>query len=112
MEQWFAPPVFELRVKSTVSFWRYINDRQAKLKLDNNSPFLQRSGTKNLVSKLPRAASALPKMFTVKDNGGAILQKRFLPNPESDERLMIDRGKIYSDILVPVSDLFPIDNTS
>lgn len=105
-------PVFELRVKSRVSFWRYINDRQAKLKLDNNSPFLQRSGTKNLVSKLPRAASALPKMFTVKDNSGVILQKKNLPNPDSDERITIDQGKIYSDILVPVSDIFPLDNTS
>jgi hypothetical protein len=106
------PPVFELRVKSRISFWRYINDRHSKLKLDNNSPFLQRSGIKNLVSKLPRTASALPKMFTVKDNNGVILQKKFLPNPDSDERIMIEQGKMYSDIVIPVSDIFPLENTS
>ena len=102
-------PVFEVRVKSRSAFWRFINDRQGKLKVDAGSSFLQRDGTNNLVSRLPRNASALPAMFTVKDKFGNITEEKFLPNPLSDERISIEGQKIFSDILVAQSTLFPVD---
>ncbi len=104
-------PVFELRIKSRYCFWRYINDRNAVLKVDAGSPFLQRDGTNNLASKLPRNASALPRMFTIKDNTGKITEEEFLPNPEEESQVIIEGQKFYKDILVPQSSMFPVDTS-
>lgn len=104
-------PVFEIRAKSRTSFWRYINDRNAVLKVDTGSPFLQRDGTNNLASKLPRNASALPRMFTVRDNTGKITEEEFLPNPEADSLVIIEGQKFYKNIIVPQSSMFPVDTS-
>jgi hypothetical protein len=104
-------PVFEVRVKSRSAFWRYINDRNAVLKVDLTSSFLQRDGTNNLASKLPRNASALPRMFTVKDNTGKITEEEFLPNPEEESQIIIEGQKFYKNILVPQSSMFPVDTS-
>jgi len=103
---------FEVHIKSRLSFWRYINDRQGILNANASPPFLARFGTNDLASILPRPASALPRKYTIKDDNGKITQDKYLPNPESDQRLTIEGGIFYSDILVPKSDLFPLDNTS
>jgi hypothetical protein len=105
-------PVFEVRIKSRISYWRYRNDHQGKLAVSAAPQFLARSGTNDLVSLVPRPASALPRKYTIRDQNGTIKQEKYLPNPESDERFTIEAGTVYSDILVPKSDLFPLDNTS
>lgn len=106
-----SAPVFEMRVKSRSAFWRYINDRNAVLKADSGSPFLQRDGSKNLASKLPRNASALPRMYTIKDSTGKIIEEEFLPNPRVGDGIIIEGQKLYTDIIVPQSSLFPVDTS-
>jgi len=104
-------PVFEVRVKSRATFWRYINDRNGILKDDISPSFLQRDGTNNLASLVPRNASALPRMFTIKNSSGNITKQQFLPNPETDGQITIEGQKIYTDIPVPQSSLFPLDTS-
>ena len=104
-------PVFEVRIKSRATFWRYINDRNGVLKTGISPSFLQRDGTRNLASLVPRNSSAVPRMFTKKDNSGKITEQKFLPNPESDGRITIEGQKMYTDILVPDTSLFPLDTS-
>ena len=102
-----SAPVFEIRIKSRSTFWRYINDKNGKLKIDNNDPFLERAGN-NLVTKIPKPASYLTTAF--KNINDQTLH--YLPNPESNERIMIDGGKVYTDVRVPESKMFPLEDTS
>jgi hypothetical protein len=104
-------PVFELRIKSRATFWRYINDRNGVLKAGISPSFLQRDGTRNLASLVPRNSSAVPRMFTKKDNSGKITEQKFLPNPETDGQITIEGQKMYTDILVPNTSLFPLDTS-
>jgi hypothetical protein len=99
-------PVFEVRVKSRINYWRYINDKSGKLKTDSSDPFLEREGNNNLVSKTPRPASYLLTLY--KDDNDNTL---YLPNPVSDERITIEGRKLYADILVPESKMFPLDTS-
>lgn len=98
-------PIFEIRFKSRIIYWRYINDRAAKLKADGSNVFLNKEGT-SLVSKKPRAASCMPTLFKAADNSF-----HYLPNPLQDENIKVEGRKIYTDILVPESKLFPIDTS-
>ncbi len=104
-------PVFEVRIKSRVSFWRYINEKHAKLKADTYPDFLQRSGSNNLVSKVPRPFTALAGTYVLRDENGKIISEKYLPNPQSDERLTIEEQKIYADIQVATSAMFPLDTS-
>jgi hypothetical protein len=104
-------PVFEVRLKSRATFWRYINDRNGVLKDDISPFFLERDGSRNLASLVPRSASALARMYTLKDNTGNITQQQFLPNPETDGQIIMEGQKIYTDIPVAQSSLFPLDTS-
>jgi hypothetical protein len=99
-------PVFEIRIKSRSTFWRYINDKHGKLKVNANDPFLEKAGN-NLVTKIPRPASYLTTLF--KEPGNQSLH--YLPNPESNERVTIEGEKIYANIRVPESKMFPLDTS-
>jgi hypothetical protein len=99
-------PVFEIRIKSRSTFWRYINDKNGRLKVDANDPFLEKAGN-NLVTKIPRPASYLTTLF--KEPGNQPLH--YLPNPESNERVTIEGEKIYTNIRVPESKMFPLDTS-
>jgi len=98
-------PLFEIRLKSRLVYWRYSNDRSAKLKADGSNVFLNKEGN-SLVSKKPRAASFMPTLFKAADNSF-----HYLPNPLQDENIKVEGRKIYTDILVPESKLFPIDTS-
>ena len=102
-----SAPVFEIRLKSRSTFWRYINDKNGKLKLEDNDPFLEKAGN-NLVTKLPRPASYLTTAF--KNTNDQTLH--YLPNPESNERIIIEGKKAYTDVRVPKSKMFPLEDTS
>ncbi len=95
------PPVFEIRMKSRLSFWRYINDKRKKLK--NEHPDFLVPQNDNLVSLLPRPLSFTPFLLKKPDNS-----PYYLPNPLPFELIRTENGKQYTDIFVPESVLFPL----
>jgi len=95
------PPIFEIRVKSRLSYWRYIHDKKKKLKNDHLD-FLFEQGD-NLVSLLPRPLTYSFTLFKAPDNS-----LHYLPNPKPFDMVRMESEKIYADIIVPESDLFPL----
>ena len=95
------PPIFEIRVKSRLSYWRYIHDKRKKLKNDHLD-FLFEEGD-NLVSLLPRPLTYSFTLFKKPDNS-----LHYLPHPKPFDMVRMESGKIYADIIVPESDLFPL----
>ena len=95
------PPIFEIRVKSRLSYWRYIHEKKKKLKNDHLD-FLFVQGD-NLVSLLPRPLTYSFTLFRKPDNS-----LHYLPNPKPFDMLRIESGRIYADIIVSESDLFPL----
>jgi hypothetical protein len=96
------PPIFEIRIKSRLSFWRYFNNKNLKIK-DNAAlhPFLDYDAARGIMEmKKMLNASYTPIEFT---NLGST---QYLPNPEQDNPLNSELKRIYSDIRVPESDLF------
>lgn len=100
-----AAPVFEVPIKSRIIYWRYINDLLVKLKAGASNDFLDKEGN-NLVSKIPRPTSYLPTLF--KDDSSKL---HYLPNPVSDESMTIEGQKIYTNIYVAKSKMFPVDTS-
>jgi hypothetical protein len=94
-------PVFEIRMKSRLSFWRYINDEKKKLK--NEHPDFLFPQNNNLVSLLPRPLSFTPFLLKKPDN-----TQYYLPNPLPFEMIKTENGKQYTDIFVAESALFPL----
>lgn len=96
-----APPVFEIRIRSRLSFWRYINDEKKKLK--NEHPEFLFSQNNNLVSLLPQPLSYTAFLLKKSDN-----TPYYLPNPLPFEITKAENGKQYTDIVVSESALFPL----
>ena len=94
-------PVFEIRMKSRLSFWRYIHDKKKKLK--NEHPDFLFPQNDNLVSLLPRSLSFTPFLLKKPDT-----TPYYLPNPLPFELVKTENGKQYIDILVAESVLFPL----
>ena len=95
------PPIFEIRVNSRLSYWRYIHDKRKKLKNDHLD-FLFEQGD-NLVSLLPRPLTYSFTLFKKPDNS-----LHYLPHPKPFDMVRMENDKIYADIIVPESDLFPL----
>jgi len=95
------PPIFEIRVKSRLSYWRYIHDKKKKLKNDHLD-FLFEQGD-NLVSLVPRPLTYSFTLFKKPDNS-----LHYLPNPQPFDTLRVEGDKVYADIVVPESNLFPL----
>jgi len=96
------PPLFEINFKSRPSFWRYINNKQGELKSGLHPDFLiAKAGT--LVSIKPRALTATGTLFRKPDNS-----LYYLPNPAPYQTLIFEDNKLYSDIMVQESPLFPL----
>ena len=95
-------PVFELNFNSTPTFWRYSNDKGKDLLGGLYTDFLE---TINgyLVSKEPKPLTSNATFYRKPDN-----TLFFLPCPNDSNILRIENNKIYSDIKVPESTLFPI----
>jgi hypothetical protein len=98
-------PIFEIPVKSRFGNFRYANSNGKELKLNpalNN--FLYKED-KLLISQLP--VSLCQHYFQVTENGGGNTMK-FLPNPKSSEIKKDNKQRMYFDVVVPESDLFPV----
>lgn len=101
---WTNAPVFEIPVKSRFGNFRYINNNGKELTLNpalNN--FLYKEN-KVLISQLP--VSICKYYFLVSENGGTVT--KYLPNPKAYDIKKDDFQRIYFDIMVPESDLFPV----
>ncbi len=97
-----AAPVFEINISSKASFWRYINNRNRALQNGLYSDLLQTIDAV-LIAKEPRPLTANTTLFRLPDSS-----LFYLPNPTGTQEIHIENKKIYSDIMVPESDLFPL----
>jgi len=91
-----APPVFEIWMKSRYSFWRYINDQGKALK--DSYPAVLKPIAGNLVSLVPQSHTYAPTP----------VQTQKLPNPKPFFPVKPEGQKIFADIIVPASDVFPL----
>ena len=101
---WTEAPVFEIPVKSRFGNFRYINNNGKELTLNpalNN--FLYKEN-RVLISQLP--VSLCKYYFLVPESGGGVT--KYLPNPKTYDIKKDDFQRIYFDVLVPESDLFPV----
>ena len=97
-----APPIFEINFKSKQTFWRYSNNKGNPIQSGLHPDFLfPKNGT--LITKLPRTITYIPTLFKKPDNS-----LQYLPNPNNNAIITAENGKIYSDINVRESTLFPI----
>jgi hypothetical protein len=102
---WSNAPVFEIPVKSRSANFRYLNNNGKELIITN--PVLNnflRKENKALISQEP--VSLCRYYFLVSDSGG--ITKRYLPNPRIYDIKKDDFKRIYFDIMVSESDLFPV----
>ena len=99
----FTPaPVFEIWIKSRLTYWRYVNDKSKKLIIsDNTKDYVEVAGN-NLVTKDPRAATWIPTLFNKLD---------YLPNPVSYDRTAAEGSLLFTDVPVPESKMFPVDTS-
>jgi hypothetical protein len=97
-----AAPIFEINFKSRQTFWRYSNSKKKPIQSGLHADFLlPKNGT--LITKTPRTLTYIPTLFKKPNN-----TLYYLPNPDSYAAIINENGKIYSDINVRESDLFPI----
>ncbi len=104
MGVWTDAPVFEIPVKSRFGNFRYINNKGRELDLNpalNNYLFKE---NRILISQLP--VSLCRYYFLVPESGSSVT--RYLPNPKNYDVKMDAFKRIYFDIMVPESDLFPV----
>lgn len=93
-------PIFEIRVKSRFSFWKYISQTGEKI-LDNATlhPFLDYDAASgSFETKQMLNASYLPMDF------GSL----GIPSPETDTFLESDKKRVFISIRVPKSNLFKV----
>lgn len=95
-------PVFEMRIKSRLAYWRY-NPNADGVTLAINADttnYLVASGTA-LVSKAPRICTYTPSLFTIDQ-----INYDNLPNPVYGTVLAQSGNQFYKDIWVQKTDLF------
>lgn len=102
---WTKAPVFEIPVKARSGNYRYLNNNGKELIITN--PVLNnflRKENKALISQNPIPLCRY--YFLVTDTGG--ITKKYLPNPAPYDIKKDVLKRIYFDIMVPESDLFPV----
>ncbi|NML21650.1 hypothetical protein HHL16_12235 [Pseudoflavitalea sp. G-6-1-2] len=98
------PPIFEIRFKSRFTFWRYRNNKQLKIKKNPIlDPYLQYDSGKGILTSLSMRNSSY-----VQTEFKTLSGSKYIANPGSYEAIQIENGRIYTDIIVPRSDLFDV----
>lgn len=101
---WTEAPIFEIPVKSRFAFWRFRNVNGKELKLDPSlTNYLFKDGF-NLLSLQPNSVSnsyyKLPKQGST--------DTKYFPGPVNFQVAKDEKQRVCFDIMVPVSDLFPV----
>ncbi|MEO9146855.1 MAG: hypothetical protein ABI237_14995 [Ginsengibacter sp.] len=101
---WTEAPIFEIPVKSRFAFWRFRNVNGKELKLDPSLTDYLFKDDINLLSIQPNSISnsyyKLPKQGST--------DTKYFPGPVNFEVAKDEKERICFDIMVPVSDLFPV----
>jgi hypothetical protein len=106
---WTDPPVFEIPIKSRISYWRYVNNKGKKLDLipDLVGYLFKKTEIEELgllQTIQPRSVSKC--YFLLTNNTGT--ETKYLPNPINYDGVLDKSGRICFDINIPESDLFPV----
>lgn len=96
-------PVLQINMKSRITYWRYVHNQRKKLAINAiTDPHLVEVEGK-LVTKMPKELTYLPGLFKKPDNSF-----QPLPNPPGDNMIGRENNRLYSDIVVTESTLFPL----
>ena len=101
---WKDAPVFEIPVKSLFTYWRYINDKGKELKLIPALTDYLFKENKILMTIKPRPVSNYYFLLQNELN----TDTKYAPNPISYELKKDNKERLYFDVIVPESELFPI----
>lgn len=96
------PPIFEIWVKSRLSFWRYTNTDGGVLKT-GTQPDLLFFNNGQLISDSPRSYSYYPTLYKKADSS-----LHYLPNPKTYEPVRVEGNRLFTEIPVPTSEMFPL----
>ena len=97
------PPLFEIRMTSRLTYWRYINNNQQKFDENNYPDELLNYQDGLLISKNPRNSTYSVTYYKKPDNSFY-----FLPNPEDYALIRRENKQLFTEILLPSSKLFPV----
>lgn len=92
------PPLFDIWIKSRSPFWRYVNDQRRKLSLVPHAALMVESGDA-LVTLKPRTLSYTPVLLD---------GVNYRPNPKLFDMLKTEGRRLFADIMVPESEMFPL----
>jgi hypothetical protein len=96
-------PVFELWMKSKLAYWQYAHNLRKKFKLTPTTQDLLADNSGVLVSKNPVPMSYTPVKLKKPDNSF-----QALPNPDPALEAKRDGNKIFLNMQLPASTLFPL----
>ena len=100
--KWQPAPIFEIAIKSRLAYWRYRNEQRHKLLVSSDITDFVESMDDNLILKEPRSASYIPVQFKATD-----ATYHHLPNPSSYDQLIKIDKRLFLDICVSESKMFP-----
>lgn len=100
---WSPAPVFEIPVKSRLAYWRFINSKGSALDVSVPLTDYLNKENKVLVTKKPR--SLTKDCFFLRKEGSS--DTVYVPNPVSPELKLESDRRLFFDIRVPQSELFP-----
>ncbi len=87
-------PVFEIRMRSRATYWRYILSEGINSAPDHLT-FDPANQDKLLVTKKPRSLSMMPATFPAVQPGGT---ERRYPNPQAHPLKIHEDGRVFSDL--------------
>jgi len=91
-------PVFEIRFRSRLSYWRYISKEQFVGPAPNFLDFVPGTNNKVLVSELPKALTQSTTEFNIIPPDPVL--KKIYPNPPPTSLKYESDGRIYSDVYI------------
>ena len=91
-------PVFEIRFRSRLSYWRYISKEQFAGPAPNFLNFVPGTNNKVLVSEFPKALTQSTTEFNIIPPDPVL--KKIYPNPPPTSLKYESDGRIYSDVYI------------